>query len=294
MAIMNELTGSTPRILVVNGHAFQRRLVGETLRTLGSVEITYAETGEQCLLALNYAQPDMLIIDWRLADCDGLALVARIRAGEVGEDFRRVPVITTAERMSTRDLERARNVGVDEFVIRPFSTATMIERVLAVRANRREFIESPRYAGPCRRRIRPTKYDGPRRRLFDAAQKDADAPEVQIRKGLARMYCERITTLLAAVSAANTDSMRDLCLACGQLSALTNDMSDRLLLSAASSMFNYVKGVGAESVLNTEVVEAHIAAIVQLTELPDSQAEVRQTVTQQLTVMVTKKLRQAA
>jgi len=71
-------------------------------------------------------------------------------------------------------------------------------------------------------------------------------------------------------------------------------MSDRLLLSAASSMFNYVKGVGAESVLNTEVVEAHLAAIVQLTELPDSQAEVRQTVTQQLTVMVTKKLRQAA
>jgi len=293
VAIMNELS-STPRVLVVNGQAFQRRLVGETLRTLGSVEITYAETCEQCILALGYAQPNLLIVDWRLADGDGLDLIARIRSGEAGEDFRRIAVITTAEKMSARDLERARNIGVDELVIRPFSTATMVERVLAVRARRREFIESPRYAGPCRRRKRGQKYDGPRRRLFDASQRDADAPEIQIRKGLARMYCERISSLVTAVSPANPDSMRDLCLTCGQLSALTNDMSDRLLLTAASSMFNYVKAVGAEAPLNTGVIEAHLAAIVQLTELPDSQVELRQTVTQELTVMVAKKLRRAA
>lgn len=294
MAVMNELKPSSPKILIVNASAFQRQLTGETLRTLGGVEITYAETCEQCLLALNYAQPDLLIVDWRLPDGDGLTLISRIRRGEAGEEFRRIAVITTAERMSTRDLERARNVGVDEFVIRPFSTATMVERVLAVRSQRREFIESPRYAGPCRRRVATPRYEGPRRRLFDSAHQDADAPEVQIRKGLVRMYCERISTLLAAVSRDNLDSVRDLCLACGQLSALTGDMNDRLLLSAASSLFNYVKGVGAEAALNVEVVQAHIAAIVQLAELPNSKADLRQTVTQQLTVMVTKKLRQAA
>jgi len=291
---MNEFNGNGLKILVVNGQAFQRRLVGETLRTLGSVEITYAESCEQCLLALGYAQPDLLIVDWRLDDGDGVALVRRIRAGEAGDGFRRIPVITTAEQMSVRDLERARNVGVNEFVIRPFSTATMIERVLAVQVQRREFIESPRYAGPCRRRRRGQGYDGPRRRLFDAAQRDADAPEIQIRKGLARMYCERITTLLAAANSNDRDSMRDLCLACGQLSALSGDMSDRLLFSAASSMFNYVKGVGAEAAFNAEVVQAHLAAIVQLTDLPNSQVEIRQTVTEQLAVMVTKKLRKAA
>jgi len=108
------------------------------------------------------------------------------------------------------------------------------------------------------------------------------------------MYCERISVLLRAVARENPESVRDLCLACGQLSALTGDMNDRLLLSAASSMFNYVKGVGAEATLNVDVVEAHIGAIIQLAELPDSKADMRQTVTQQLTVMVTKKLRQAA
>lgn len=291
---MYELNVSNPRVLVVNSSAFQRRLMGEILRTLGSIEITYAETSEQCLLALGYAQPTLLIVDWTLPDGDGLALISRIRGGEAGEEFRRVAVITVAERMSARDLERARNAGVDEFVIRPFSTATLVERVEAVRAKRREFIESPRYAGPCRRRRVASKYDGPRRRLFDSSQQDADAPEVQIRKGLVRMYCERISVLLRAVARENPESVRDLCLACGQLSALTGDMNDRLLLSAASSMFNYVKGVGAEATLNVDVVEAHIGAIIQLAELPDSKADMRQTVTQQLTVMVTKKLRQAA
>jgi hypothetical protein len=70
-------------------------------------------------------------------------------------------------------------------------------------------------------------------------------------------------------------------------------MKDRLLMSAASSLFNYIKGVGADAPLNVDVVQAHLDSIVQLAELPNYQVELRQTVTQQLTVMVTKKLRQA-
>ena len=54
-----------------------------------------------------------------------------------------------------------------------------------------------------------------------------------------------------------------------------------------------IKGVGAEAPLNVEVVQAHLDSIVQLAELPNHQVELRQTVTQQLSVMVTKKLRQA-
>jgi hypothetical protein len=108
------------------------------------------------------------------------------------------------------------------------------------------------------------------------------------------MYCERIGVLLRALLPGDGDGLRELCLACGQLSALASDMNDRLLMSASSSLFNYIKGVGAEAPLNVEVVQAHLDAIVQLAELPNYAAELRQTVTQQLNVMVTKKLRQAS
>jgi hypothetical protein len=169
-----------------------------------------------------------------------------------------------------------------------------MKRVLEVRARRREFVESTRYIGPCRRRRASSDgYDGPRRRLFDTKDKHADAPDVQIRKGLARMYCERIGMLMRALKPGDADATRELCLTCGQLSALAGDMKDRLLMSACSSLFNYIKGVGAEAPLNVDVVQAHLDSIVQLAELPNHQVDLRQTVTQQLSVMVTKKLRQA-
>lgn len=283
------------RILVADGSAFQRRLTTDTLRVAGRVQVDYAENGEQCLMALGYCQPDVLITDWDIDDGKGLELVRRIRAGDAGPSFRKLAVIVVATRNSAHDIERARNAGIDEFILRPFSTHTMLKRIAEVRARRREFVESTRYTGPCRRRRRPTdSYDGPRRRLFDSNDKYADAPDVQIRKGLARMYCERIGALLRALKPGDAVGVRDLCLTCGQLSALAGDMKERLLMSATSSLFNYIKGIGAEAPLNTDVVQAHLDAIVQLAELPNHQVEIRQTVTQQLTIMVTKKLRQAA
>ena len=283
------------RILVADGSAFQRRLTTEMLRAGGRVQIDYAENIGQCLMALSYCQPDVLIADWDIDEGSGLTLVKRIRAGEAGAAFRKLAIIMVAPRNTANDIQRARNVGIDEFVLRPFSTQTILKRIAEVRANRRDFVESTRYVGPCRRRrATADAYDGPRRRLFDSNDKNADAPDVQIRKGLARMYCERIGVLLRALTPGDAVAVRDLCLTCGQLSALAGDMKDRLLMSACSSLFSYIKGVGAEAPLNTSVVQAHLDSIVQLAELPNHQVEIRQTVTQQLTVMVTKKLRQAA
>jgi CheY-like chemotaxis protein len=281
------------RVLVADHRVFQRRLVAEALRGWGRVDVGYAETAEQCLLALTYFQPDVLVIDWDLDGGHGLQLVRRLRMGEAGDPYRKLAVIVVTTQHTAGDVERARNAGADEFVLRPFSTFTLVKRVQELQIRKREFVESPSYVGPCRRRRGDTGYDGPRRRMFDSADKSADAPDVQIRKGLARMYVERIGSLIRD-AADSPDGMRDVCLACAQLSTLACDMKDRLLMSATSSLFNYVKGVGAAAVLNGEVVQAHLDAIVQLAELPNSQADLRQTVTQQLTVMVTKKLRQAA
>jgi len=281
------------RVLVADHRLFQRRLVADSLRAFGRVDVGYAETGDQCLLSLAYFQPEILIADWDLDGGHGLQLVRRLRAGEAGDEQRKLSVVMVAAHHSAGDVERARNAGVDEFVLRPFSTFTLAKRVQEIQVRKREFVESPNYVGPCRRRRSDPHYDGPRRRLFDTADKSADAPEVQIRKGLARMYVERIASLLRDAEG-QVDGMRDVSLACAQLSTLASDMKDRLLMSATSSLFNYVKGIGAGPALNAEVVQAHLDAIVQLAELPNSQAELRHTVTQELSVMVSKKLREAS
>jgi CheY-like chemotaxis protein len=281
-----------PRFLVAEERVFQRRLVTETLRTIGRVHVQYANDCADCLAHLGNDVPDALLIDWDFDGGNGLSLVKRIRDGEAGDAARKLAIILIAARRRLGDVERARNAGVDEFVITPFSIATVQRRVKSVQ-KKRAFIESTSYTGPDRRRRNDPNYEGARRRMFDSDDREADAPDVQIRKGLARMYVERITSLLKALKPGDQAAQKDLALTCGQLSALAGDMKDTLLMSATSSMFNYIKGVGAEAVPDQDVVQAHLMAILQLAELPNHQIDIRRTVTQQLSVMVTKKLRQA-
>ncbi len=295
-ALVADMSASEPsalRLLVVDEQGFQRRLTMETLRGLGRVRVDHVTDAQHCLAALPYVSPHILFAAWDERGEDGLALTKRIRAGEAGDAFRRLPVVLLTDRGRPSEIELARRAGVDELVQRPFSTAALIRRVQEVRARRRDFVESTAYVGPCRRRRRDGGYDGPRRRLFDANEARADAPELQIRKGLARMYVERLRALLEAASQQAPDAMRELALTSGQLSALAADMNDRMLASSTSSLFNYLKGVGMDAPLNTDVVAAHLDAVHQLAELPNYKVELRQTVSQQLAVMVTKKLRQA-
>ena len=294
MADRRTKTQKTLRILVVDDKPFQRRLTIETLRQMRNVVVEYVDSADLCIEMLAFFAPDIVVSTWDADGIDGVAMTARIRAGECGETWRRVPVVVVTERGRPSDIDRSRKAGVNEFVQTPFSTMTLLRRVRETQRRNRDFIESSKYVGPCRRRrLNEQDYDGPRRRLFDSNDKQADAPDVQIRKGLARMYCERIGVLLKSVKPGDAAALRDLGLTCGQLSALAEDMKDRLLMSASSSLFNYIKGVGADAPLNLDVVQAHLDSVIQLTELPNSQGELRQTVTQQLTVMVTKKLRQA-
>jgi CheY-like chemotaxis protein len=288
----DEAVNETPlRVLVVDDRWFQRRLISDTLRSLGRVHVEHAATAEECEQALERVQPDILILDWDLDGGRGLALVQRIRGGALGEAYRKLAIILVGARNKESEIERARNAGVDEFVLRPFSTSTMLSRVIEVRDHRREWVESAAYVGPCRRRRASPRYDGPRRRLFDTEDKNADEPDVQIRKGLARTYVERLTALMREFGAGDREALRVICLACGQLNVLAESMEDRLLMSATSSLFSYLKGVGADAAVNAEVVQAHLDAILQLAELPNYQSELRRTVTQELGVMVTKKLR---
>lgn len=281
-------------MLVVDDKPFQRRLTIETLRTMRSVIVEYVDNADHCIEMLAVFQPDVIVTTWDMDGSDGVNMTQRIRAGEAGQPYRRVPVVLVTERGRASEIARARSAGVNEFVQTPFSTTTLLRRVRETQRRQRDFVESSKYVGPCRRRrALETAYDGPRRRLFDTNDAQADTPDIQIRKGMARMYCERIGLLLKALKPGDAAALRDLGLISGQLSALASDMKDRLLMSAASSLFNYIKGVGADASLNLEVVQAHLDSVVQLAELPNSQVELRQTVTQQLTVMVSKKLRQA-
>jgi len=234
------------KFLVVDDTPFYRRLIVEMLRASGAAHVDQADSAEACVGALHFSSPYVLITDWDMAGEDGDSLVRRLRAGALGDGLKRLPVVMVAERNRVGDVERARKSGVDEFLTRPFNTAALLARIESVTTQRRDFIESVVYVGPCRRRRPSAEYDGPLRRLFDADGVGADTPDTQIKKGLARMYADRILALLPAATPQNRAGMRELSLACAQLQTLCASLGERLLLTASDSLLQYVRGVGAE------------------------------------------------
>src|SRR5690606_2005314 len=88
--------------------------------------------------------PDILLVDWGLPGMSGLELVSQIRRAAVMEDTRfpnpKMPVIMLTARQRSMDVADARNAGVDEFVIKPFSTTSLLRAVQAVLLKPRPFI----------------------------------------------------------------------------------------------------------------------------------------------------------
>ncbi|MCR6643327.1 MAG: response regulator [Terricaulis sp.] len=279
------------RIMVVEDRQFQRRLIAETLRAVRDLSFDYAESAEDCLLMLASAQPDMLVTDWDIEGGKGLDLVRRIRRGEAGDEARATPIVMVTTRNTEQAVREARNAGVDEFVLRPFSTSILTRRAKEVRDHKRDFIESVHYLGPCRRRRNDEHYIGPKRR--DAEKKNqADAPELQRHKKVARKQIDQIAALLRALDASDAGAIEGIRSACAELKNYALTMGEPMIQAASSSLHNYVDGCVVAGKLGADVVQAHIDALLQLVQLPNYQIELRQTVTQQLGVMVAKKLRQ--
>jgi two-component system response regulator AtoC len=102
------------KILVVDDDPAIRELVGEFLDD-GETEFAEAETGAQALDLFKVERPDLVLLDMRLPDVDGLEVLADMRA--VPDDDTPVIVIT-ADSSSSRTI-RAIQGGAFDYLVKP-------------------------------------------------------------------------------------------------------------------------------------------------------------------------------
>ncbi|TAK69597.1 MAG: response regulator transcription factor [Actinomycetota bacterium] len=88
--------------------------------------VTSAPTALTGLQAAMGGGPDLVILDLGLPDLDGVELLRMLRA------VSRVPVIVATARDDDPTVVRALDAGADDYVVKPFSAATMDARVRAV------------------------------------------------------------------------------------------------------------------------------------------------------------------
>jgi two-component system chemotaxis response regulator CheY len=121
---------SAIRVLIVDDQQTIRSLVRNGMQQLGFSHFAEAADGEEGLRAMLNPQPPTLVIsDFNMPKLDGLGLLRAIRAHP--------PVRTTAFIMLTGRadgelVKRAVQFGVNNYLVKPFTVATLKEKIEAV------------------------------------------------------------------------------------------------------------------------------------------------------------------
>ena len=116
------------RILIVEDEASIRDMVAFALRKAG-MEPVHAADARAAQLALAEQVPDLILLDWMLPGMSGLDLARRLRKEEL---TREIPIIMLTARGEEMDRVNGLEAGVDDYVIKPFSTRELLARIRAV------------------------------------------------------------------------------------------------------------------------------------------------------------------
>ena len=111
------------RFLIIDISATVRALIKRSIREseMGVQKFFEAASGQEAMDVLRDQTVDMVLIDPRLPDMDGLELIGRIIAEP---DSRGIPVVVMATRPDPRKMELLRRRGVKGHLRKPFSPQT--------------------------------------------------------------------------------------------------------------------------------------------------------------------------
>jgi two-component system, chemotaxis family, chemotaxis protein CheY len=114
------------KILVVDDSAIMRRIICNSLKSVGFNDIVEAGNGAEALE--NIGGINLVLTDWNMPVMDGLTLVKEIRKRS---DSATVPIImVTTEGAKTEVIEALKN-GVNNYMVKPFTPEVLVEKVKA-------------------------------------------------------------------------------------------------------------------------------------------------------------------
>ena len=114
------------KVLMVDDEARMRKLVKDFL-TVKGFQVVEAEDGEQAV-DIFFQQKDisLIILDVMMPKMDGWQVCKTIR------QYSKVPIIMLTARGEERDELQGFNLGVDEYISKPFSPKILVARVEAI------------------------------------------------------------------------------------------------------------------------------------------------------------------
>ena len=151
-------------VLVIEDTIPMRKLIVSVLESLGVTRIHTANDGAHGFSQYQKLNPDIIITDWLMEPVDGIEFIKMVRH-HPSSTHRTVPIIIITGYSAITRVIQARDQGVTEFLVKPFTANDLAKRLAYVINRPRDFVQTPHYFGPDRRRKSAEDYTaGPDRR----------------------------------------------------------------------------------------------------------------------------------
>ncbi len=117
-----------PTILVVEDEAPLLTLLRYNLEKQG-FRVEEAADGQEALMRVAEAKPDLVLLDWMLPALSGLEVCRQIRRRPNTRDL---PIIMVTARTEDQDAVRALDTGADDYISKPFAMDALLARIRAL------------------------------------------------------------------------------------------------------------------------------------------------------------------
>ncbi|MCB2115297.1 MAG: phosphate regulon transcriptional regulator PhoB [Rhodobacteraceae bacterium] len=115
----------TPTVLVVEDEPAQREVLAYNLEAEG-YSVAQAKNGEEALLLVSEAAPDLIVLDWMLPNVSGIEVCRRLKSRS---ETRAIPILMLSARSEEVDLVRGLETGADDYMVKPYSVVELLARV---------------------------------------------------------------------------------------------------------------------------------------------------------------------
>ncbi len=135
MEARDEINDQQLKVLIVDDSLSVRRVVTRLLESADWITVA-ARDGIEALEALKEMSvlPDAILCDVEMPRMDGYELAANLKAG----NFSQIPILMLTSRAGKKHRDRAKEIGVDDYLIKPFQDEALLTAIRsAVEAARR-------------------------------------------------------------------------------------------------------------------------------------------------------------
>ncbi|HEY9237814.1 MAG TPA: response regulator [Burkholderiaceae bacterium] len=114
------------KFLIVDDFSTMRRIVRGLLKEIGYTNAEEAEDGSVALNMLKNGKFDFVVSDINMPVMNGFELLAAVKADDT---LRHLPVLMVTAEARKEDIVRAAKDGAAGYIVKPFTKATLEEKV---------------------------------------------------------------------------------------------------------------------------------------------------------------------